>query len=155
MFYHAAAAANASRELFAVRCGAYKMYWSVFSSNKQPYPEGVQNPPLLFNLESDPGESYPIPSTSTEYKQAAATVLAAKIAHLQTISPVPNQNGRGSNPSFAFCADPNSKAKFPRWPACTISPANWTPAQICSSPACLAANPAFNATCAGPSRPQF
>ena len=52
MFYHNAAAVNASGELFAMRCGKYKIHWATHSTETQPWPDGKQDPPLLFDLES-------------------------------------------------------------------------------------------------------
>ena len=33
------------------------------------------------------------------------------------------------------------------WPPCTSNPENWQPQEICSSKACLDANPSFAACC--------
>eukprot|EP00045_Choanoeca_perplexa_P012623 m.138614 g.138614 ORF g.138614 m.138614 type:complete len:244 (-) comp16077_c0_seq2:36-767(-) len=147
MFYHEAAAANASGELFAVRCGDYKVYWATHSSRPQPYPDGKQDPPLIFNLELDYSESSPLNSTTAEYQQVLANITAAKEAHLSTITPVPDQNGMGSEPQYALCADPDSKSKYPQYMNCTISPDNWLPSDICHTPACLQANPTFRSHC--------
>ena len=114
-FYRAAVAANASNELFAVRCGDHKMYWA---TNGVPPPNGSTcapdpcwscrsqyrcDPPLLVNLRTDPAENLPILPSSTEYAAARQKIEAAKLAHLATITPVPDQNGRGSDPKYAIC----------------------------------------------------
>lgn len=138
MFYRSAAASNASTELASVRCGDYKAYWLTHSTRRQPWPDGPQHPPLLFNVATDHGESTPIDPTSALYKSTMSTLTAAREAHLATITPVPNQNGRGSDPNYKFCADPHSKDKYPHLPNCTLSPDNWRPSSICASPACVA-----------------
>eukprot|EP00043_Microstomoeca_roanoka_P015079 m.150305 g.150305 ORF g.150305 m.150305 type:complete len:678 (+) comp16171_c2_seq2:207-2240(+) len=147
MFYHNAAAVNASGELFAVRCGKYKMYWATQSTIPQPWPDGKQDPPLLFNLEEDPSESKPIHSTTIEYKLARGDLELAKQKHLATISIVPDQMGRGSRNEYAICSAPNSKMTMPVWPNCTLTPQYWQPSDICDSPACLSANPHFTTRC--------
>lgn len=148
MFYAQAVAADADNQLYAVRCGDYKMYWKVRSTIKQPYPAGVQDPPLLFNLTADPSESKPIKSDTHEYAAAMKTLSAARAAHLATIRPVPDQNGRGSNASLAFCANPHSQATYPQLPPCTITPANFMPKDICGAPRVCASR--FDAQCRRP-----
>jgi hypothetical protein len=73
---------------------------------------------------------------------------AAKARHLATISPVPDQNGRGSDARYAICGAPDSRAKLPQWPNCTLTPENWRPSAICDSHACMKANPRFVGHCA-------
>lgn len=135
MFYNQAVAADAALQLYAVRCGDYKMYWRVRSTQRQPYPSGLQNPPLLFNLTADPSESHPISSATAEYAAANVTLHAARQRHLATITPVPDQNGRGSDRALAFCGDPHSLERFPQLPNCTLTPANFMPLDICHAPA--------------------
>lgn len=147
MFYHNAAAVNASGELFAMRCGKYKIHWATHSTETQPWPDGKQDPPLLFDLESDPTESHPIHSESAEYIAARAVLEAARLEHLGTIKPVPDQNARGSKTEYQLCSSPNSKGISPAWPNCTLTPQNWRPADICNSSRCLQSNPHFPARC--------
>jgi arylsulfatase A len=149
--YRAAAAVNASGELFAVRCGDVKAYFATWGvAPPKPYLPGRQDPPLLFNLLSDPGEATPLDRESQAYRAALAAINTAKASHLATLTPVPDQNGRGSDDDLAVCSDPRSKSKFPQWPPCTINPENWRPAATCASSACLKANPAFEQRCANP-----
>ncbi len=53
----------------------------------------------------------------------------AREQHLKSIAPVCSQNYAnqcgGNNISLAVCSDPNSKTKYPQWPACTITPSAW------------------------------
>lgn len=151
-FYHAAQASNASGELYAVQSGVHKAYWFTYGEDPpRPHKGGRQEPPLLFNLDVDGGENSPIDASSQEYQEAMDRIYRARQEHLASIDPnVVDQNGRGSASWAAVCADPDSKSKYPQHPNCTISPANWKPEDICTSKACLAANPAFKKYCEHP-----
>ncbi|EGD83674.1 hypothetical protein PTSG_04280 [Salpingoeca rosetta] len=147
MFYHNAAAVNASGELYAMRCGDHKIYWATQSTTTQPWPDGPQDPPLLFDLEADPAETKPIHPKSTEYGLIRLRLEEARLKHLSTISIVPDQMARGSKSEFAICAAPDSKATSPAWPNCTLTPENWQPAGVCNSTRCLQTNPHFRTRC--------
>ena len=135
-----------------MQCGDHKAYWATSGvPPPHPYKPGRQDPPLLFNLVSDPGENAPLASSSDEYKAALATIAAAKAAHVATVTPVPDQNGRGSNFSYALCSAPDSQKVYPKYPRCTLNPGNWLPQDICTSEACRNANPTFKEACVGPS----
>ena len=92
MMYRAAAAVNASGELFAVRCGRHKVYWRTRLLTKEqtemrrraavPFKPGKQDPPLMFDLVADPGENLPLDSSTDAYKAALKTIGAAREAHL-------------------------------------------------------------------------
>eukprot|EP00911_Craspedida_sp_UC1_P001765 UC1_evm1s1347 len=155
IFYHDAVASDALNQLAAVRCGDYKMYWSTHSTGLDRHrlvPDGPHDPPLLFNVAVDVGENTIIAPSSSLYAQQRKLLTAARDAHLATITPVPNQNARGSDPNFAFCADPHSQDKFPQWPNCTISPENWAPAPICNNSVCRRLYDKMN-LCDGPPAP--
>eukprot|EP01052_Picozoa_sp_SAG31_P000778 SAG31_NODE_22_length_33849_cov_13.713096_26_plen_268_part_00 len=161
--YRAAAFVNASEELYAVRCGDHKVYWRTWgvappsqSTCGRAGTGGIASgsayvcdPPLMFDLGADPGENIPMLSSSVAYKTAMATIMAAKTAHLASLEPCVDQNGRGSSPQYALCGDPHSKSKpsTAKWPRCTSDPENWQPKTICESTACLKANPGFRASC--------
>ena len=147
MYYHNAAAINASGELFAVRCGDHKVYWATHSTINQPWPDGPQDPPLMFDLNLDPGETFPLPSNTSLYKDILHAIAQKRSQHLLTIEIVPDQMAKGSIATYMLCSDPNSQATYPRYPPCTLSPQNWHPADICNSQACLASNPNFAKTC--------
>lgn len=68
-FYLFAVASDAKNGLAAVRCGDYKAYYTVKSTRKQPW-SGKFDPPLMFNVFSDPGETLRIAEDSAEYKAA-------------------------------------------------------------------------------------
>ena len=78
------------------------------------YPEGPKDPPLLFDLAPDPGESRPIESTTPVYKLALATATAALAGHVATLRSVPDQmldnfNGPTDAHAYAVCGAPDSK----------------------------------------------
>ena len=107
-----------------------------------PYVNGRHDPPLIFNLTADPGENAPLSADGAEYASAMATISTARSAHLATITPVPDQNGRGSSSAYAMCSINGSLPHN-----CTLNPANWRPAATCESAKCLAVNPSFAKRC--------
>lgn len=112
--------------LWAVRCGNYKAHF-VTNTYLDPIPV-VHNPPLIFNIPFDPSETYPLSNSTAEYKAALATIQAAIAIHEATCPEcAPNQMALGGNTTFAVCCDPNSKEKYPQFPACTCNPENWNP----------------------------
>ena len=143
MFYktpapeHGAAGAAQLNSLAAVRCGDYKTYWLIDGGSDTPLPPGIQtgvrtlDTPVIFDVSKDWSESSPVEPGSAEWKKAKARADAARLAHLETLSPVTNQMARGADGSYAICADPNSQTKHPGLPNCTLTPENWSP------PVCL------------------
>lgn len=112
--------------LAAVRCGDYKAhYFTRNTAHHCPFRAGAHDPPLLFNVLSDKGETQAIAATSAEYKAAMATITAAKAEHLAGLVRGQDQMARGSRYAYALCSDPNSRAKYPQYPNCTITPAGW------------------------------
>jgi arylsulfatase A len=109
--------------LWAVRCGAYKAHF-VTNTHLKTTPI-VHDPPLLYQLEYDPSEDYPIDSKSSEYQDAMEIIQAAKAKHEATLTPVPNQMAMGGNDEYKLCCDPNSQAKYPEYPPCTCNPENF------------------------------
>ncbi|KAJ8603804.1 hypothetical protein CTAYLR_000219 [Chrysophaeum taylorii] len=133
--------------LWAVRCGPYKAHFAtsytagtcqgahnvsrIGSSCTAPV---VLDTPLLFNVEVDPSEKWPIDATSDEYQTALATILAAKTAHETELGEPPrDQILLGSNIDYAVCGCPESQASLPQWPNCTCNPENWLLA-VCAPP---------------------
>ena len=114
--------------LFAVRCGAYKAHYytrTAFGPDAAGW--ALQQPPLLFQIEHDPAEAYAIDNTTTEYSQAVATISAATVEHQATLGVVPNQYALGDDTALCPCGDPQSQAKYPDLPNCTLTPETWTP----------------------------
>ena len=116
--------------LWAIRCGAYKLHY--FTSNWENPTDAVKHdPPLLFQIENDPSERYPVDPLSGVYQAQRAIIEAAKSAHEKTVEDVPNQMALGSDPTYALCCDPNSSKKHPQFMNCTCNPHNWN-AFVCA-----------------------
>jgi len=109
--------------LWAVRCGAYKLHWVTTDSvGPRRFEPQFHSPPLLFQLEQDPSEAHPIDPAAAEYAAARATIEAAAKAHRESVTPVPNQIGRGEDGKLKLCCDWASKEKHPDLPQCTCNP---------------------------------
>jgi len=91
----------------------------------------VHASPVVYNVDHDPSEMYPLDSSSSEYKAAMSEILAAKIVHEATLTPVPNQIGMGMNPRYSVCC---KKDQFdPLKMSCNCNPENWHPSEgVCS-----------------------
>ena len=139
--------------LFAVRCGPYKVHFytrTAWGPNSAGWAQ--QLPPLVYQVEHDPGEAYPLDNSTTEYSQILTTISAATVEHQTTLSSVPNQVGESASPTTTLhessfspfpnpdlqyvlgddtalcpCADPESRKKYPEYPNCTLTPETWTP----------------------------
>eukprot|EP01083_Nonionella_stella_P020771 57645_1 len=108
--------------IWAMRCNvpnydtAYKAHWVT------RYTDGkvaVETPPLLFNIDWDPSESYPIDKTNANYQPIMEYLSQKREEALRSLRPVPNQMELGQNTDFEICAAPNSKEKYPQYPNCT------------------------------------
>lgn len=124
---------NLPSGLEAVRCGAYKAHWDAAYG-------ATAAGPSLFDVSGTDYESTPIAPSDPRYAGAMAAITAARTAHLSSLTWVPSQNERGSDPALGFCLDPHSTTKYPKLPNCTSDPDNWFPAPVCGSAACRAAN---------------
>ena len=117
---------------------------------------------FVFALSPPPPPTHPTPPHSTPPlilgvppgAQVLATITTAKKAHLATITPVPDQNGLGSDKAYAICAAPHSQQQHPELPSCTLTPENWKPHQICGMKACLA-TPMMKVRCKADERQQL
>ncbi len=74
-------------ELFAARLGPWKAHFITQAAYGQPKPE-PHDPPLLFDLEADPGESF---ECGAEHPDILAKIQAAVEKHKATVKPVKNQ----------------------------------------------------------------
>jgi arylsulfatase A-like enzyme len=74
-------------ELFAARLGPWKAHFITQPAYGAPKPE-PHDPPLLFNLEADPGESF---ECGADHADVIATIKAAVEKHKATVKPVKNQ----------------------------------------------------------------
>ena len=147
---HASAGDDPSN-LAAMRCGDYKAYWLLPDEDR----DGLElhgsggsggSQVHIFNLMTDPSESYPIASNTSEYAQALATTTAARNAHLKTLRVVPDQNARGNDNRLAICGAPDSQKAYPQWPNCSLTPQYWT-IPICGSPSTWWCNQTAARTC--------
>lgn len=75
------------QQLFAVRKGPWKLHLMTQTGYGQPKPE-VHNPPLLFNLDADPGESF---NVATNHPAVVQSLLREVKNHRATIQMVPSQ----------------------------------------------------------------
>ena len=91
--------------LWAVRCGNYKLHYVTSSwfgpggSNNGTF----HDPPLIYQIERDPGENYPLNPQLAEWQAANDTIEIAAEAHRQSIKQVPNQMAFPPNPSYGVC----------------------------------------------------
>eukprot|EP01050_Picozoa_sp_SAG11_P028269 SAG11_NODE_7493_length_1137_cov_1.321773_1_plen_319_part_10 len=119
--------------LAAVRCGDYKTYWLIDTGSSTPLPDGLKpgvlslDAPVIFKVSTDWSESSPLASGSAEWLKAKAAAETARLAHIKTLTRNIGQMGRGSSHDYAICGDPDSMAKYPSMPNCTVSPHNWSP----------------------------
>jgi arylsulfatase A len=100
-------------------------------------PPTFQTPPLIFQLENDPSERFPLDPATDEYVQASATLTAAAAAHQAGLGPgkmAPSEMAKGLDPELRVCGCPNSQAKYPTLPNCTCNPENWDPALVACDP---------------------
>lgn len=74
-------------ELFAARLGPWKMHFITQPAYGTPKPE-PDDPPRLFNLEADPGESF---ECGADHPDVIAQIKAAVEKHKATVKPVKNQ----------------------------------------------------------------
>jgi hypothetical protein len=108
--------------LWAVRCGAHKLHYVTKQWDTEPV---FQHPPLIYQVENDPGETFPLDPNSAEYLGARETIEAAVAKHKPTVTPVPNMMALGLDPDSKICCDPHSTLKHPNMPNCTCNPENF------------------------------
>ena len=80
--------------LYALRHGPYKAHFFT-KSEYGPDAEGAHDPPLLFNLDEDPGESYDV---AARHPDVIAAIRRMVAAHTATLTPVQNQLVKRANP---------------------------------------------------------
>jgi arylsulfatase A-like enzyme len=67
-------------QIYAVRYGPYKAHYITRSGFGLEPPE-YHNPPLLFNVEQDPSENYPLDTTIPLYQQVLANITVGVAQH--------------------------------------------------------------------------
>ena len=75
-------------ELYAVRIGKYKLHFKSRKPIKYGQPPVTHDPPLLYDLEFDPGEKYDIAKKNPEI---VARIKELAQQHRQSIAPAPDQ----------------------------------------------------------------
>ena len=90
------------------------------------------DPPLIYNLEFDPSEDWPLAPSSAEYQVARAAIEAANRSHQRTLRAVPNQMLRGTDPDLKICCNPHSQRTLPHYPNCTCNPENFDGVFVCA-----------------------
>jgi arylsulfatase A len=74
-------------KLYAVRHGPFKAHFFT-RPEYGPGPEVAHDPPLVFNLDEDPGEKYDV---AARHPEAVAALRRVAAAHARTVAPVENQ----------------------------------------------------------------
>ena len=103
--------------LYAVRYKSYKAHYYTSGTGlcSEVYPDldcrrshllTIQHPPLLFNIDQDPSEVYPIDPNSKEYKEFISNIDALKLEFESVMEWGPSQMHRGSSKSVEPCATP-------------------------------------------------
>ena len=109
-----------------MRCGAYKLHFVTEDSiGPRRFTPIFHDPPLIYNIEHDPSEAYPLAPSSDEYRRERARLETSAAKHEATIAYVPNQMTLGVDPQYKICCDPHSQRVLPSYPACTCDPSNF------------------------------
>ena len=101
--------------LWAVRCGHFKMHY-VTTDYRNESVQTFHDPPLMFHVDPDPGESFPLDPADPVYKAAREEMDGRVAAHKRSLRKVPNQIAMGNDPKLAVCCD--------RRRACNCNPEN-------------------------------
>ncbi|XP_004700659.1 arylsulfatase A [Echinops telfairi] len=123
---------NEVQGVFAVRSGKYKAHFftqgSVQSDTtadpacQATSPLTAHEPPLLFDLSTDPGENYDllggVPLISPEVLQALKEIQLLKAQFDAEITFSPSQMAQGEDPALQVCCRPGCKP----WPVCCSCP---------------------------------
>jgi len=104
--------------LFAVRHGPWKIHFHTtrpqeVNPHADPKPYGVQNPPLLYQIENDPGESYPVRHGFDDIRHEIQMLVDAHIKELG--KPPPALLGFNNN-TYLLCCNKSTV------PPCTCNP---------------------------------
>ena len=77
----------------------------------------LHDPPLLFDLNSDPGERYPIPSNSSTYLEVMPLITALKVEEEETLEWAESEVDKGEDRGSAPCCHNNPETCTP-FPSC-------------------------------------
>lgn len=95
-------------DVAAVKIGHLKAWFWTKSAHYNDDPEVYHDPPLLFNIEDDPAEAYPL--NPDDYQEFVFSVIKLVKHHKKTIewtAPLALEK----DPSFRPCADPNNHCR--------------------------------------------
>jgi len=125
--------------LWAVRCGLFKMHyvtshWETGSTNGK-----FHDPPLIYHIEHDPSEKYPLDPKSQDYAGAHQDITAAVAVHNAGLVPgkmAPSEMLKGDDPSLKLCCSNASSTGVDgaKYPNCTCNPENWDPSLVACDP---------------------
>ena len=90
------------KDLYAIRCGQYKAHFVTRSGFDFSDVGTVHDPPLLYNIEWDPGEAIPLNTTFVKNKKIVDELVQAANAHKSTVEHVPSEY-LGQNMSRVPC----------------------------------------------------
>ena len=62
------------------------------------YIQTFHDPPLIYNIEADPSENYPLNPVGADYHAAHLEIMAAKEVHEASLQPQTNEMARGVDP---------------------------------------------------------
>jgi arylsulfatase A len=79
------------RDLYAIRCGQYKAHFITRSGFDFSDHGTVQDPPLMFNVEWDPSESFSLDVADPAYAAQLKLLTAQATLHLNTITKAPSE----------------------------------------------------------------
>lgn len=94
--------------IYAVRHGPYKLHYITtapqeVSPKTDHSPYGKQDQPLVFQIENDPGELWPVDKKSAEYNQVVSDVAAAVKQHQDALGTPPRGVLGDADPTSKLC----------------------------------------------------
>ena len=127
VLYHYYRVAEAEGGVMAVRFNNYKVHYFTAGADQSDIDNYdlscrvtagfvKQDPPLLFDLDADPGERYPIPPSDPRYESVVAEIEAATLAEESQVVWEESEILKGETPEAAPCCsgDPSCEP----YPAC-------------------------------------
>lgn len=128
-FIHYPAVAKPTNGIFAIRHKEYKAHYFTEGTGLYPefYPDEMcrpstkltqHNPPLLYNLNHDPGELNPLNATLSPYKEIVEEINKIKANFESTVVWAISEIGKGKSNAAKPCAQPGCN-NFPR--CCTTT----------------------------------
>ncbi|XP_073435406.1 arylsulfatase A [Dendrobates tinctorius] len=122
-FYYYPSSIDPRRGIHALRMGKYKAHFytqGAFHSETTPDPDchatallKEHNPPLLFDLETDPAENYNLldPDIPEELKQIVQEIQKERERFLKSMTCAKSEINKGTDPSLRPCCNPQCSPK--------------------------------------------